>query len=171
MGASVPGENKVVQNVGSGIRGPRSVSRLCHPQSVWLSASPSDPCLGFLICRTGKVPWYPAPRLMTRMTGDRCLLHRQGSTLLLLSSPWNIQWNMLGDRLVYHCGLFFFFFQFLFLFKPLGGSVLTLQTWGDSWHLGHCLPCAFFPLSVDNRINVLLTFSKYQEQEENVCLF
>ena len=39
MGTSVPGENKVVQNVGSGIRGPGSVSRLCHPQSVWLSKS------------------------------------------------------------------------------------------------------------------------------------
>lgn len=47
MGASVPGENKGVQNVGSGIRGPGSVSRLCHPQSVWLAASPSDP-----------VPWF-----------------------------------------------------------------------------------------------------------------
>lgn len=121
MGASVPGENKVVQNVGSGIRGPRSVSRLCHPQSVWLSASPSDPCLGFLICRTEQ-PWYPAPRLMTRMTGDRCLLHRQGSTS---SSPCH---HLGRQHSVKHVGwqiglplwsFFFFFFSIPFPFLSL----------------------------------------------------
>lgn len=119
MGASVPGENKVVQNVGSGIRGPRSVSRLCHPQSVWLSASPSDPCLGFLICRTEQ-PWYPAPRLMTGTTGDRCLLYRQGSTSS--SSCHHLGRQHSVKHVGWQIGLplwsFFFFNSFSF-FKPL----------------------------------------------------
>lgn len=103
--------------------------RLCHPQSVWLSASPSDPCLGFLICRTEQLHtqlqgwWQGWPR-------DRCLLHHQGSTS---SSPC---YHLGRQHSVKHVGwqiglplwsFFSFFFQFLFLFKPLEALQLTCR--------------------------------------------
>ena len=77
MDASLPGESKVVQNVGSGVRDPGSVSRPCHPQSVWLSASPSDPVPWFSHLQNGTV-------VLPSSEGDgedgrrQVLLHRQG---------------------------------------------------------------------------------------------
>ena len=95
MGASVPGENKGVQNVGSGIRGPGSVSRLCYPRSMWLSASPSDP-----------VPWFShlqnGTALIASSEADDRDDQRQGldtspafCLLFPLSSPlWSSPWEV-----------------------------------------------------------------------------
>ena len=46
------------------------------PRACGFQQVPQTLCLGFLICRMGR-PWYPAPRLMTRMTRDRGSLHHQ----------------------------------------------------------------------------------------------
>ena len=95
MGASIPGENEGVQNVGSGIRGPGSVSCLCYPQSMWLSASPSDP-----------VPWFShlqnGTALIPSSKADDKDDQRQGlvtspvlCVLLPLSSPlWSSPWEV-----------------------------------------------------------------------------
>lgn len=146
MGASVPGENKVVQNVGSGIRGPRSVFRPAIPRVYGFQQVPQTLALGFLICRTEQ-PWYPAPRLMTVMTQmKQQITGVLASPLLSPSLEGNIQWNMLGDRLVYHCGLFFFFFfNFFSFFKPLR-LCADFETWGAPWHSCHCLPWCLFSL-------------------------
>lgn len=113
-------------------------------------------------------PWYPAPRLMTRMTGDRCSLRHQGSTS---SSPCH---HLCGHHLgsqhsVKHVGWqiglplwSFFFSNSFFSFKPLEALCWLCRLGAYSDTLATAFPVPFFPLSVDTRMNVLLT--KYKKE-------